>query len=526
VNGYTAHFTQRRLDANLALYVPSGVKVSVERYSRAAVGGCKSALLVARGPRDDLYDFLNWLRVRVLITNPHGARRWWGYVARVEVYDGRIRATADLDTLANRVATAYTTVGLGESTVGVRGTTDWAEDRTSIDALGIRELLDSRGGTSAEHAVASRDRILAHRRFPTVYFERSEGDDDLRAEITCRGWWSTLQWQYARVPTRLALGFETYGGLTQSIGEDHDDDLDNVIALGQTFDVGSAINLQEIEIYVRRVGTPPEVLKLAIHENPDESEPGASLASVDLQPAEIGEVNGWVKGTLSAPLALAAGSTYFLVVSTTGVDRDNHYILPLDANMGYGAGVLKEKVGSTWDDGPAGDLPFRIYANDLVETTQQLRSLITDFGQFLRHIRLDIASGIYTESYRNGDSDAQFEIEELLEIGTSTNRRMFADVDEERNVRIWEQPASSDAILMGADGLFRWRTNAPIEQDACPAGVWVMPSNIVPSNVDLTLLLGLQGYLLEESEYVVAEDALRFTPANIEDPWDLGVRDG
>lgn len=517
---FTINFLQRKRD--LKAFPPANVKLSLESFSRSVLGGPKLAIINATGPREDLYEFLNWLRYKVTITNQIGVNRWWGIVSKVEVYDGKVKAVADIDWMYNRVATAFTTVPLGEETIGLRGTTDWVEDETSINEMGIRELLDSRGGTNLELAENVRNRILDQTKYPTVFFEPNmSGDDEERAVITCRGWWYTLEWMYARIPTSLALGFDTIGTLEQNLGEV------DVIALAQSLDTAAAINLQEISIYIKRTGLPSADLTVAIYENPDDETPGAQLASATIAAASVGTDYGWVTGILSAAYELSAATSFFLVVATSGTDESNYYTIILDQNQGYGAGVLRQKISSTWSAGPDGDMPFRLYANELIETTQQIKNLVTMFGQFFRQVRMEVESGLFTESYRNGDSDAQFEIEDLMETGTDNSLRIFSDVDLDRSVRFYEQPASSvRGLLMDRQGIFRYVNGQPVELDSCPVGVWVWPRDIVPSNVDMSLLLGIQGWMIEESEYIVETGELRYTAANTENPFDLGVRDG
>lgn len=512
-------FTSRKT-AYQPIPIPPGMTISIERYSRAAVGGCKTATLqVQSQSREDLYELLNWLMAKAVIADDTGRPVWWGYLGKVEIQDGPMRATADLDWMANRIAVAYTTVAYGEETVGARATTAWLQDVISVEEFGIKELLYGRGGMTATLAEALRARLLSQMAFPTAVFESNPGEDTIGATLTLRGWWSTLEWRYAAVPTRLALGFETIGSLAQTVGAV------DVVGLAQSFDVSADINLQDIDIYLSRTGTPAEDLTVAIYENPDDLTPGAQLASTAVTPTGVPTTAGWVRASLSSPLALTAGSTYFLVVSTTELDPANCYNFTLDGALGYGAGVLRQKISTAWGDGPAGDMPFRLYANDLVETSQQIKSLIANYGQFLQKV-FTIASGIETESYRGGDNDARMEIEDLLDAGTDSNLRMFADVDMNRNVTIWEQPTSASYVTMDRQGAFRDEHGNPLDAAACPVGMWVMPDGIVPSNVDVSLLMGVQKFLVEETEYDVSSGRLNPTPANIDNPWDFGVAYG
>lgn len=517
-------FKQRNNDTQVL--VPPSVTLTVERYSKAAKGGCKEAIIRASGERRDLYDFLNWLRYKVEIANERSQLRWWGLIARVDVYDENTYAYADIDFMNNRLAVAYTSQVLGQNAVGSRSTTAWVQDDLSIAEFGSKELLDPRGGMGQTRAEYTRDRLLEQTKFPRAVFDTSEGGGEIYAKLTCRGWWYTTEWKYCPVATRLALAFETIGSWAQTIGCDYNDDQYNVTALAQSFMPVSSFNLQEIEIYVYKVGAPGYNLGVAIHDNPDDLEPGTQLASVQIAPASVGASGAWVKATLSSALGMSGGAKYFLNLTTSTVDQDNYYVAVLDENQGYGAGILRQKVGSTWSDGQAADMPFRFYANDVIETTQQIQSLLTSFGQFLRRIRMEVSSGIYEESYRNGDTDARFEVDELLDGGTTSLKRLFAEVDPSRNVRIFEQPGSDEYILLDKEGIFLDRNNTPVAVDACPVGIWVFPSGIVPANVDMSLLLGVQAFLLEEAEYDVETGKLSYTPANVESPWDLGVRSG
>ncbi len=501
--------------------VPAGAQVKVKRYSRAAVGGCKEATIeVTADDERDVDDFLNWLMMPVKIANDRGQMAWWGYVARVEVQKEHIRAVADIDSMANRIAVAYTTVAYGEETIGARMTTAWLQDDVSVGQFGIKEMLDGRGGINQTAAEALRARLLEQKFAPVVVFERMAGEKKTVATITCRGWWSTLNWRYASVPTRLALGFETIGSLTQTIGAT------DVVALAESFDVGSVINLQQVAIYAGSVGAPANDLTVAIWTNPDDLTPGAELASATIAAESVSSTPGWMTASFSTPLALAASTSYFLIVSTTGLDAANHYVFTLDGGQGYGAGVLRRRIGSTWSAGPAADLPFQLYSNDLVETTQQIKALVTNFGQFMGQVYIEDASGISTESYRNGDTDAQVEIEDMMDTGTTNKRRLFAEVLENQAVRIFEQPASTDYILMDNRGRFQARPGSEMDLSTCPVGLWVMPSGVISSNVDATLLLGMQQFLLEESEFDVESGELGYTPANLDNPWDLGVKRG
>ena len=499
------------------------IKFSVGPYSWHAIGGPERAEIQATGLREDLYELLEWARYTVEITNDVGTKVWWGYISKVEITDGPILAYVDVDQMANRIAVAYTTVAAGEQTTGERGTTTWAEDEDSMAEFGRRELLDSQGGTTQIHAEARRDSLLARHRNPTGRVEYNwKGQDELAAKLTCVGWWYTLEWLYANVPPTLAFAYDTLGGQGAFLGEGTRD------ALGQTFESGpSGWNLQAVELYCRKTGDPGDNLRVSIWSNPDDQSPGTPLGSATLAGADLATTTAWMRFTFDEAIALSPNASYFLVLDRTGgTDAVNYYAVRLNEAQSYAGGILREKVGSTWQAGPAADLPFRLYTNDIIETSQQVRSLLRQFGQFFRSVRVDIDSGIATESYRNGDSDAMYEVEELLETGTANNRRMLATVDPGRNVLVDEEPTpgAGDYGLLRS-GQFITAQGALVEPSTCPVGFWARMRDVLPGNVDLVQLSGLGQFFVERAEYDPTTGKLKFDPLG-EDITDIGTQKG
>jgi hypothetical protein len=506
-------------NSNAKLLPPTPVKL--RRYSRIAVGGPKTAELETSGDLTEVLAWLNWLRRKIYIANASGKTVWWGFISKVEISFGGLRVTADIESMYNRIAVAYTTVGSGQSSVGLRGTTDWTEDADSISEFGRRELLKSMGGTTATVATVNRDKELREKNRPEAVWEpTSYSEPTPRAIITCSGWWSTLSWRYAPVATNLALAFETIGTLERTIGETNAD------AWAQSFVPVSNINLQEIAVYIKKTGNPTDNIKLSVHENPDDLTPGDQLTSVSINGALVGTGYGWVKGTLSSPYALTNGTRYFLVVDRSGSDSPaDYYTIKLDELQGYGGGILRMKEGATWGEAPKADMPFRLYDNTLVETTQQIASFLTNFGQFLRKVDVENQSGVSSESYRNGDSDAQYEVEELLATGTNNYRRLLADVDSDRNVRVWEQPDRTNRpYLVDNSGAFRDPEGHLIDSSECPAGMWALPREITKTAA--VSGVNLQAFFVEETEYDAVTGKLTFRPYNALDKWDFGTREG
>jgi len=172
------------------------LQFQVNRYSHHAVGGPEAASITAYGDENALGELLWRLRTPVEIIDEQLEPVWWGYIASVTVRIGVIEIGVSLDTMANKVACAYSSIAAGSQTPGTRATTTWASDSASIAMYGTKELLVSLSGATAAQANAARDRVLAARKNPVPILRHNPGQSSLSATLDCRGWWSTLAWRY------------------------------------------------------------------------------------------------------------------------------------------------------------------------------------------------------------------------------------------------------------------------------------------------------------------------------------------
>jgi len=173
---------------------------------------------------------------------------------------------------------------------------------------------------------------------------------------------------------------------------------------------------------------------------------------------------------------------YGLVYSRSGsVDGSNYYQVNLVAAGGYTGGAPKVYNGSAWSD-LTGDIPFKIACNNKVETSEQVRDTIGDCEQFFEGIYIENDSGIYSGSFRNGDTTALEEVIELMNTGTTNGRPYCGLVDKNRNVRIFEQPTAT-AYLLTASGQVLTTSDEPIDPWRARAGVWYAIKDISPVSV-------------------------------------------
>lgn len=478
------------------------VQLEALRFSRAAVGGPKAAELRAEGSREDLNKLLGMLGQQLTI-HVDGSAAWWGYIHEVAIVDGRTEVSASLDNLSNRVAVAYEAWVAGTERT-VRMTTPWAEDALSIKMFGVKELL---APTRSFFGEWIRDRLLATRRYPQARVELGSGNESKpHAVILCKGLWETLSWRYASVPLSMALQYERIGAQVVSLGAS------NPMRVAQAIDIGpSPVNAAGIGVYVRRVGTPTDNLVISLHENPDDLTPGTQLASVSSAAGTVPTAYDWFKVQF-APVALTARTSYFIQIARSGAaDAANYYEVKMDGLEGYPAGPARVYDGSNWG-AVAADLPFRLYSNTIVENSQQILNLLTAFGQFLAYPRVDTRSDEGMESYRDGDSTAQAEIEDLLKMGSGGNRYL-AEVAEGGMVRVYLEPVeSAEMYVIDRDMRVYSPEGAPVEPWRVPAGVWMrMKENLSAVHNQVA---GVQmSMFAEEIDFDLRSGALRITPA-------------
>jgi hypothetical protein len=176
-------------------------------------------------------------------------------------------------------------------------------------------------------------------------------------------------------------------------------------------------------------------------------------------------------------------------------------------------------------------LGWRYYINPgemTVDTAEQVEAIISETGQFFRSLDLAVSSGIEVTETRDGDATALYEVNQLLELGTTNYRRMLAKVDQWRTVRIIEEPAlTSLTYRIRTDGTLLSPYGQVERKTLCPAGVWMRLEDAVPATVDMSLIGDPSLIFVETMEYDAREDRLTPTPRGHLDPWAFPVvKDG
>lgn len=152
-------------------------------------------------------------------------------------------------------------------------------------------------------------------------------------------------------------------------------------------------------------------------------------------------------------------------------------------------------------------LGWQYYANSGtsdVATTTQIAAIVTAAGQFLTATDIDNASGVTSPEFRDGNTTALREIQDLLESGTTNKRRLLASVDAGRRLRVYEEPArpSVAPYLIASDGSFRTPVGVLLEPHLAGmlvTGNWAALQDVLPASVDLTRLADPSMLFIEEA---------------------------
>lgn len=296
----------------------------------------------------------------------------------------------------------------------------------------------------------------------------------------------------------------------------------------QSFQIDSAEawTVAAARVRARRVGSPSDNLVIAVYSD-SAGAPGSLLDSTTVAGSALSADSDWVTIDLANTQSLAVGTTYWLVVSRDGANTyGDYYEVMVDIDLGYAPEVLKIYDGSGWVSRPVNaTMPFRL--TGLEDTNTQIETLLTNAAEFVVRNEVD-ATGTETNQYRTGDNTALVELESLLNLGTSNERRMLARVTRERTVIIQEEPVKPDTIVyfQNADGGLVDRNGLAIIGYP-PVGQWIDLKGVIPDAVQLSELLRPAPYLLERAEYRVASKEWRLDGRDMESAWDIAaMRDG
>ena len=236
--------------------------------------------------------------------------------------------------------------------------------------------------------------------------------------------------------------------------------------------------------------------------------PGILMASATVDGATLALDMAWVEFEFTAMPYLTYGYPYWIVVRKATPSLASYYQIDINEDAGYANGTCYTHNGSSWSlHSPAADMPFRIVGKQ--ETTSQVRDILQANAEFgASSVVIVDASGIMTQQYREGDTLASDEVEDLIAQGTTGGGSLVVNLTENRHTIIEAQPSSSTAfgLRLRRDGQVELGPGARIAPGETIAGLWIQP-DFLPI---LPIFKAATALFVESSEYDPRSDKLNF----------------
>lgn len=474
---------------------PSGLTLRPIRLTWAAQGGPEQARVAAHGSPAALAALFDLPGCPVMISDPQGEPCWWGSVSRAAVQTGRVRLSADLESLANRVQVSYLRLEGGVKQTGVRADTAWADDLESQAIFGIKEQRIHLGAASEEQALAARDSALAQRALPRAVPHLVKKETQPTGVLDLRGWFHTLTWRYASLPSNVEANSGNGLG-TQPLGE-----TGAAQTLAQSIQLAGSEgwSAERVRLKARCKGSPADALRVELCADAN-GVPGAVLTSAEISGSSLSPAYAWAEWVFPTRVSLLAGTPYWLALRRTGgLDSANAYAVDVDEGMCYPRGSLRLWNGSAWlARTPDADAVFCL--SGVSETTRQMSALIACAGAPFAGMDLQAASGVYAPASPSGDRSAQAELLDLLENGSGG--RLLATVTPERWLRIQPAPAAGENDLrLSISGPWEDARGAPLTLAQNPAGHWARLSDGLPGCTESARTAFPERFWVERASY-------------------------
>lgn len=242
-----------------------------------------------------------------------------------------------------------------------------------------------------------------------------------------------------------------------------------------------------IDIRCKKYNLPTDNITVALY-SVSGGLPNALLATGTISNGEVQTYMAWATAVLDAEVLLSFGVTYGIrIVRSSPTSDYNGFVIGVDTGLSYSRGSLQLYTNSTngWKTRPTdADLIFKVAG--VVQTTDQLSTVVTSVGEFITAVQIDDASGIRTLPYQDGTLTAGQIVRNLLDKGTSGSKRLLSKVTPERILVIYQEPTQGSAAdyLKRRDGSLRLRNGDPIpEYHRGAYGQWAKLESLELSNV-------------------------------------------
>jgi hypothetical protein len=159
-----------------------------------------------------------------------------------------------------------------------------------------------------------------------------------------------------------------------------------------------------------------------------------------------------------------------------------------------------------------------------VATTTQIATIVAGEAPLLQGTDVVDASGVNTNENRSGDEPAGQIVEELAELGTTSERRLLATVTRDRYLHLEEEPAFSPGTVelsMSGDGQITSRWGSDWLGLINPVGRWLILKDVIPATLDVARLADPGHFFTERARFDPGRGLWIPEPRGLPSTWDL-----
>ena len=566
------------------------IAFTINNYSHAAIGGPKRASISAFGTEADIWNLVELLRCGIDIYRDGGEKVWWGIVSEVQVRVGALSVSVSIEEMANRISVGYSSFnnrkdtdwaedefsvdkfGYKEIRLTLSDATDDQADKLRDTALEMKRLpvsnisfdsavegslsatiygigffdtldwryyaqakgleqYDGGGGGGQKLGVYYQANTIAFNSDGTITDSSGSGlgifdEGDIiavRNSSTNDGSYTVKSANDTEVEIDTSVGSLSNEGAGATVT------LESAHSVTQSFTQrsGSSWDASSIHLRVQKSGSPTDNFIARIYDGAAASS-ASMMASGSIAASSMSDSSDWIEIPLSSSATLLNNNVYWIVATRSGSQSgSDFYNVSISEDAGYAYGSFWVSDGMTFTEkSPAADMIFKVVGTQM--TTSQIQETFQTKQQFFYGLEIQESSGVETNQFRDGENTALSEIVSLLETGTTSNRRMLAQVTPDRVLKVFQesQNLSGSQYYINIDRSIKDPDGVEIPLYKCPVGVWIKLSDIIPHGIDY-LVNNISDFFLEEYEYSPQTDSFMPRSREARDAWDVaGLEQG
>jgi hypothetical protein len=425
----------------------------VEKLTWTAQGGPDQAFISSQIPSDQIFSLLSLLRAPVIVSNCFSNPAWWGYVAEIHIHHHQTTFKLSLDDLFNKVKVTYSYISPDNIAASPLIETDFAHNIFSQSEYGVKERVLYRSGIDDDFALALRDTFLEQSSKPNTSFMPFSSHGSHKVILVCRGWFSTLSWRFHQDLTGYYANHGPGPGMI-NLGTD------SITSHAQQFISLSSGKVKYVYFLLRQSGSPAANLQAHIYSHAGNSPDAKIGSSASLSSSSIEARFTWIKFTFPSPVSISSNTNYWSVLTASGTDASKYYSSRIDSDRSFNqVGKPGRYYKAGWKSLPL--IPPSVYTPcfyfrvvTVQDTGDILHSISTDLGQFFTSIHT-LSTGVNSCPYNDDNLTAFDNIIRLMNLGTSNQRPVLANVDVDRRLTFYEAPdPSTPTVSMDPQGRF------------------------------------------------------------------------